>query len=105
MIFGPTCDVASPEVFDDEIRDPHLMAYGFETNFGSFADFTLVREHQLLPKPEHLTWVEAASMTLVATTTYRMLVSKNGAQMMQGDNVLRSGARPAGSERSPSSSC
>lgn len=92
MIFGPTCDVASPEVFDDEIRDPHLMAYGFETNFGSFADFTLVREHQLLPKPEHLTWVEAASMTLVATTTYRMLVSKNGAQMKQGDNVLIWGA-------------
>lgn len=92
MIFGPTCDVASPEVFDDEIRDPRLMAYGFETNFGSFSDFTLVREHQLLPKPEHLTWVEAASMTLVATTTYRMLVSKNGAQMMQGDNVLIWGA-------------
>ena len=92
MIFGPTCDVASPEVFDDEIRDPHLVAYGFETNFGSFADFTLVREHQLLPKPEHLTWVEAASMTLVATTTYRMLVSKNGAQMVQGDNVLIWGA-------------
>ena len=92
MIFGPTCDVSSPEVFDDEIRDPHLMAYGFETNFGSFADFTLVREHQLLPKPEHLTWVEAASMTLVATTTYRMLVSRNGAQMSQGDNVLIWGA-------------
>lgn len=31
-------------------------------------------------------------MTLVATTTYRMLVSKNGAQMMQGDNVLIWGA-------------
>lgn len=92
MIFGATCDVSSPETFDDEIRDPHLMAYGFETNFGSFADFGLVREHQLLPKPEHLTWVEAASMTLVATTTYRMLVSKNGARMMQGDNVLIWGA-------------
>lgn len=91
-IFGGVADVASPEVYDDEVRDPYGRAWGFETNFGSFAHFTVVRQNQLLPKPEHLSWEEAASMPLVATTAYRMLVSKNGARMKQGENVLIWGA-------------
>lgn len=69
-----------------------MREWGFETNFGSLVHYAVVREHQLLPKPEHLTWVEAASMTGVASSAYRMLVSKNGAQMKQGDNVLIWGA-------------
>jgi crotonyl-CoA reductase len=59
---------------------------------GAFTYLTVVRENQLLPKPEHLTWEEAASLPLVASTAYRMLVSKHGAQMKQGDNVLVWGA-------------
>ena len=91
-VFGAVVDLASPEVYDDEVRDPYGRAWGFETNFGSFAHFTVVRQNQLLPKPEHLSWEEAASMPLVATTAYRMLVSKNGARMKQGENVLIWGA-------------
>src|SRR5205823_3016410 len=52
----------------------------------------LVKANQLMPKPEHLTWEEAASMPLVSSTSYRMLVSRHGAQMKQGDNVLIWGA-------------
>lgn len=91
-IYGGVGDTASPECYDDSVNDPHGRAWGFETNFGAFAYFTVVRENQLLPKPEHLTWEEAASMALVASTAYRMLVSKHGAQMKQGDNVLIWGA-------------
>jgi crotonyl-CoA reductase len=52
----------------------------------------LVKANQLMPKPEHLTWEEAASPGLVNSTAYRQLVSKNGGGMKQGDNVLIWGA-------------
>jgi len=47
-----------------------------------------VKANQLMPKPAHLTWEEAASPGLVNSTAYRQLVSHNGAQMKQGDVVL-----------------
>ena len=52
----------------------------------------LVKSNQLMPKPAHLTWEEAASPGLVNSTAYRQLVSKNGGDMKQGDNVLIWGA-------------
>ena len=72
--------------------DPEQRIWGFETNFGGLADVALVKANQLMPKPEHLTWEEAASPGLVNCTAYRQLVSKNGGDMKQGDNVLIWGA-------------
>ena len=51
-----------------------------------------MKSNQLMPKAEHLTWEEAASPGLVNSTAYRQLVSRNGAGMKQGDNVLIWGA-------------
>ena len=45
-----------------------IWGYDAEINFGSFAQFCLAQEHQVLPKAEHLTWEEAAAPTLVGTT-------------------------------------
>ena len=81
-----------PQGHDDGMRDPEQRVYGYETNFGSFASICLVRANQLMRKPAHLTWEEAASMPLVSTTVYRMLVGRNGAEMKQGDVVLIWGA-------------
>jgi crotonyl-CoA reductase len=67
-------------------------AWGFETNFGGLANFAVVKAHQLLPKPSHLTWEESAVNGLCAATAYRMLVSSKGAQLKQGDLVLIWGA-------------
>lgn len=67
-------------------------AWGFETNFGGLADFAVVKANQLLPKPAHLTWEEAACNTLCAVTAYRMLVSPRGAGLKQGDIALIWGA-------------
>lgn len=67
-------------------------AWGFETNYGGLADFAIVKADQLLPKPTHLSWEEAACSTLCAATAYRMLVSSRGAAMKQGDVVLIWGA-------------
>jgi crotonyl-CoA reductase len=68
------------------------LAWGFETNFGGLAEFAVVKASQLLPKPEHLTWEEAACNTLCAVTAYRMLVSPRGACLKQGDIALIWGA-------------
>lgn len=76
--------------------DPMLAeaqrAWGFETNFGGLAQFAVAKSTQLMPKPAHLTWEEAACNSLCAATAYRMLVGPNGARMKQGDVVLVWGA-------------
>jgi crotonyl-CoA reductase len=85
-------DMEGPEGHDDSMMDAGQTIWGFETNFGGLADISLVKANQLMPKPAHLTWEEAASGPLVASTAYRMLVGRHGAQMKQGDNVLIWGA-------------
>ena len=77
---------------NDTMLDPQQRIWGFETNFGGLAHMALVKSNQLMPKPQHLTWEEAACPGLVNSTAYRQLVSKNGAAMKQGDVVLIWGA-------------
>ena len=64
--------------------------WAYESNWGSFADYCLVQAQQLLPKPPHLTWAEAASYGLVYFTAYRMLIDQ--AALEAGHNVLVWGA-------------
>ena len=85
-------DLEEPEGHDDAMLDPNQTIWGFETNFGGMAELALVKGNQIMPKPEHLTWEEAACSGLVNSTAYRQLVSKHGAGMKQGDNVLIWGA-------------
>ncbi|GMA38749.1 hypothetical protein GCM10025883_07940 [Mobilicoccus caccae] len=49
------------EGHNDTMLDPEQRIWGFETNFGGLAQFAIVKANQLMPKPEHLTWEEAAS--------------------------------------------
>ncbi|HSA49522.1 MAG TPA: crotonyl-CoA carboxylase/reductase [Yinghuangia sp.] len=92
--------VLSPAYVDDQEAATHAdgmlgeeqLAWGFETNFGGLAHYAVVRASQLLPKPRHLTWEEAACNPLCAGTAYRMLVSDRGARIKQGDVVLIWGA-------------
>src|SRR5215218_1888249 len=72
-------ELESPDGHDDTMMDPEQRIWGFETNFGGLAQIALVKSNQLLPKPAHLTWEEAASPGLVNSTAYRQLVSRNGA--------------------------
>jgi crotonyl-CoA reductase len=85
-------DLEDPGGHDDSMLDPRQRIWGFETNFGGLAEIALVRSNQLMPKPAHLSWEEAACLGLVSSTAYRMLVSRNGANMKQGDVVLIWGA-------------
>ncbi|TDO52541.1 crotonyl-CoA carboxylase/reductase [Kribbella sp. VKM Ac-2527] len=85
-------ELESPDGHNDTMLDSEQRIWGFETNFGGLAELALVKSNQLMPKPEHLTWEEAASPGLVNSTAYRQLVSANGANMKQGDVVLVWGA-------------
>ncbi len=85
-------ELESPDGHNDTMLDPEQRIWGFETNFGGLAHVALVKSNQLMPKADHLTWEEAASPGLVNSTAYRQLVSRNGAGMKQGDNVLIWGA-------------
>ena len=85
-------DLEAPTGHDDSMLDPNQRIWGFESNFGGLADIAMVKANQLMPKPRHLTWEEAACLGLVSSTAYRMLVSGNGARMKQGDIVLIWGA-------------
>ncbi len=85
-------DDQDPSAHDDSMLAANQRIWGFESNFGGLADLALVKANQLMAKPEHLTWEEAACNALCNSTSYRMLVSKNGADMKQGDIVLIWGA-------------
>ncbi|MGH9018322.1 MAG: crotonyl-CoA carboxylase/reductase [Acidimicrobiales bacterium] len=85
-------DDQDPTAHDDSMLAANQRIWGFETNFGGLADLAVVKANQLMPKATHLTWEEAAINALCNSTSYRMLVSHNGAQMTQGDKVLIWGA-------------
>jgi crotonyl-CoA reductase len=85
-------DLEGPAGHEDSMLDESQRIWGFETNFGSLADISMVKANQLMPMPTHLTWEEAASLGLVMATSYRMLVGENAARMKQGDVVLIWGA-------------
>ena len=85
-------ELESADGHNDTMLDPEQRIWGFETNFGGLAEIALVKSNQLMPKAAHLTWEEAAAPGLVNSTAYRQLVSRNGAGMKQGDNVLIWGA-------------
>jgi crotonyl-CoA reductase len=85
-------ELEAPDGHNDTMLDPSQRIWGFETNFGGLADIAMVKANQLMPKPEHLTWEEAASPGLVNCTAYRQLVSANAGNMKQGDNILIWGA-------------
>jgi crotonyl-CoA carboxylase/reductase len=88
------CNQASyedPEVHGlDPLAAPSQKIWGYETSWGSFAQFTKVQAQQLLHKPKHLNWEEAASYALVYFTAYRMLIDQ--CKMQAGDKVLIWGA-------------
>jgi crotonyl-CoA reductase len=85
-------DDQDPSSHDDSMLAANQRIWGFESNFGGLAEIALVKANQLMPKPAHLTWEEAAVNALTNSTSYRMIVSPNGAQMTQGQTVLVWGA-------------
>jgi crotonyl-CoA carboxylase/reductase len=88
------CNQASYEDVEvhglDPLAAPSQVIWGYETTWGSFAQFTKVQAQQLLPKPRNLSWVESSAYGLTYFTAYRMLIDRCGLQ--PGHDVLIWGA-------------
>lgn len=88
------CNQASYEDVEvhglDPLAAPSQQIWAYETTWGSFAQYCKVQAQQLLPKPKHLSWEEAASYGLTYFTAYRMLLDR--AKIQGGDKVLIWGA-------------
>jgi crotonyl-CoA carboxylase/reductase len=88
------CNQASYEDVEvhglDPLAAPSQQIWGYETSWGSFAQFCKVQAQQLLAKPEHLAWEEAASYGLTYFTAYRMLMDQ--CSLQAGHKVLIWGA-------------
>jgi crotonyl-CoA carboxylase/reductase len=80
-----------PEVHGlDPLAAPSQLGWGYQTTWGSFAQFCKVQAQQLLPKPESLSWVDASAYAVTHFTAYRMLVTR--CDLQAGHNVLIWGA-------------
>jgi crotonyl-CoA carboxylase/reductase len=88
------CNQASYEDIEvhglDPLAAPSQQIWGYETSWGSFAQFTKVQAQQLLPKPQNLSWAEAATYGLTYFTAYRMLIDR--CNLQPGHRVLIWGA-------------
>ena len=88
------CNQASYEDVEvhglDPLAAPSQMIWGYETTWGSFAQFTKVQAQQLLPKPTNLSWVESSAYGLTYFTAFRMLIDR--CKLQAGHNVLIWGA-------------
>ncbi len=92
VVACPYIDEQEPIVQQDGMLASDLRAWGFETNFGAFGHLAVAKATQLLAKPPHLSWEEAACNTLCLGTSYRMLIGDRGARVKLGDVVLIWGA-------------
>ncbi|HZR82484.1 MAG TPA: crotonyl-CoA carboxylase/reductase [Candidatus Binatia bacterium] len=73
---------------EDPMFSPTFRIWGYESNWGSFAQFTKAQAHQCLPRPKHLTWEASAAYMLVGATAYRMLMGWPPHTVREGDVVL-----------------
>ena len=71
---------------------PSFRIWGYEGNFGSYAQFSKVQETQCIRKPKKLSWAESACCTATGATVYSMLTHWKGNEIKKGDVVLLSPA-------------
>lgn len=88
VVHAAQWDPGDPTVGADPGLAASFRVWGYDTCWGSFAQFTKVQAHQCLPKAEHLSWEEAAAPTLTGSTAYRMLHGWPPNTVSEGDVVL-----------------
>ena len=85
-------DTSEPIAQVDGMLAKSQSIWGYETNYGAFAEFCKVKTSQLIRKPSHVSWEVAGSFSLTLATAYRMLISRNGVDLRPGQNCLIWGA-------------
>jgi len=90
IVFGGVFDYDDPWVINggDPVMAPSSKAWGYETNYGSFAQFCKAAEKQCVPKPAYLSWASSACFLACAVTAHRMLHRWVPNNVKPGDVVL-----------------
>lgn len=90
VLTGCQWDETAPDIRMgvDPMMSKTQTVWGYEENYGSFAQYTRVDDYQCLPKPAHLTWEEASCFLLTAATAYRQLLGWTPNVVRAGDPVL-----------------
>lgn len=83
------CNKCSYCKSDKENFCDHFGIFGETTN-GTCCEYIVLEEHQVYPKPENISFQQAAAFPLVAQTAYQMLVKR--AHIRKGETVLVWGA-------------
>lgn len=82
--------IADPDAGNgDETLDPNRALLS-ERHDGGFAEYIVVPDRCVIPKPEQLSFEEAACLPVAWSTAYRMLFTQG--QLKAGDRVLVQGA-------------
>ncbi|MBF0278220.1 MAG: crotonyl-CoA carboxylase/reductase [SAR324 cluster bacterium] len=76
----------------DPMLAPSTRIWGYQTNYGSYCQFSRAQSHQLKSKPKHLTWEQSGCYMLCASTAYRMLMGWQPNIIEKNDVVLVWGA-------------
>jgi crotonyl-CoA carboxylase/reductase len=90
VMHGGWWDMSCPQIKAgvDEMLTPTVRMWGYETNYGSFAQFTRVKAHQVLPKPAHLSWEQAAAYMVSGAAAYRSFYGFPEHALKEGQVVL-----------------
>lgn len=89
--YDPECPLIKQDP-EETWLSPSAHIWGYESNWGAFAQFSKVYDYQCLKKPDFMNWDEAAGCTATGVTVYRMLFHWQGNQLKKGDVVLVWGA-------------
>lgn len=89
---GHSCRVCAACTRGEEFFCREFKLYGFNTGplQGTHGEYCRIQAAQAVPKPQNLSWEEAAALPLCLTTAWRMLITR--ARVRPGQTVLIWGA-------------
>ena len=72
----------------DPVNSPSYRIWGYEANWGAFAQFSKIKDYQCIKIPENMSVEQASAFTSSGVVTYRMLTHWKGNELKKGDIVL-----------------
>ena len=84
--FDKNCEVYKK--YKDERISPTFRIWGYEGNWGAFAQFSKVLDVQCIKKPENISWEVAGACIATGGTVYDMYYHWKGNELKEGDVVL-----------------
>lgn len=90
IVVGSQYDAKSAEIQQgiDPILTSSYRIWGYESNWGAFAQYSKVKECQCVIKPDYVSWTDGAAISATGITAHRMLTRWDNNAIQKGDVVL-----------------